>query len=167
VIVSTGGGSGSGAWVARVVEAWERLAARGADGGRRMRVFPGLYWSDDEVASVAARADAGRCVVAPFSGDFLRWVRRADLSISRAGYNTCVNVLEARSRALLVPDPRMSDQPFRARRLAEHGLAGVVASEEPSVAELADAIEAALRCERPEHAFDLDGARRTRELLSR
>jgi predicted glycosyltransferase len=167
VIVSTGGGSGSGAWVARVVEAWERIAARGADGGRRMRVFPGLYWTDREVAALEARAGAGRCVVAPFSADFLRWVRRADLSISRAGYNTCVNVLEARSRAVLVPDPRMSDQPFRARRFVEHGLAEVVWGEEPSVEELADAIGKALRRERPEHAFDLDGARRTRELLNR
>jgi predicted glycosyltransferase len=167
VIVSCGGGSGSGAWVERVVEAWGRLVARGAHGGRRMRVFPGLFWSAEEVAVLQRRADDARCVVAAWSGDFFRWVQRAELSISRAGYNTCVNVLEARCRALLVPDPRMSDQPFRAQRFAEHGLAEVVASPEPSAAELADAIEAALRRERPQHAFDLDGARRTCELVSR
>src|SRR4030095_7923839 len=97
----------------------------------------------------------------PFTSDFLGWVERADLSISRAGYNTCTNLLETRTRALLLPDPRMSDQRLRAQRFAEHGLAEVVHEEEPSVELLAEAIEAALRREPPRHAFDLDGAQQT------
>jgi len=167
VVVSTGGGVGSAALVERVVEAWRRLVSRGADAGRRMQVFCGLFWSDDEIQKLRARAAGGRCVVLPFTSDFLHHVENADLSISRAGYNTCTNLLEARCRSLLLPDPRMSDQLFRAQRFAEHGLAEVVSGEEPSVAELAEAIEAALRRERPRHAFELDGAQRTCDLLSR
>jgi predicted glycosyltransferase len=60
----------------------------------------------------------------------------------------------------------MSDQQFRAQRFAAHGLAEVVSGEEPSVAELAEAIDTALRRERPRHGFDLDGAQRTCDLLS-
>ena len=167
VVVSTGGGAGSAALVERVVEAWARVVSSGADGGRLLQVFSGLFWSDDEVSRLRERATAGRCVVLPFTGDFLHWVEQADLSISRAGYNTCTNLLETRSRALLLPDPRMSDQLFRAQRFAEHGLAEVVDGEEPSVALLAEAIEGALRREPPRHAFDLDGAQRTCGLLSR
>ena len=166
MVVSTGGGAGSAELVERVVEAWARLVSRGADGGRLLQVFAGLFWSDDEIARLRERATAGRCVVLPFTSDFLRQVERADLSISRAGYNTCTNLLETRTRALLLPDPRMSDQRFRAQRFAEHGLAEVV-FEEPSVALLADAIEAALRREPPRHALDLDGAQQTCALLSR
>jgi predicted glycosyltransferase len=167
VVVSTGGGAGSAALVERIVEAWGRIVSRGADGRRRLLVFSGLFWSDDEVARLRERAAAGRCVVAPFSSDFLRQLEQADLSISRAGYNTCTNLLETRSRALLLPDPRMSDQHFRAQRFAEHGLAEVVYEKEPSAELLAEAIEAALRRDPPRHAFDLDGAQRTCALLSR
>jgi predicted glycosyltransferase len=167
VVVSTGGGAGSAALVERVVEAWGRLVSRGADGGRLLLVFAGLFWSGDEVARLRERAAAGRCRVLPFSGDFLRQVEQADLSISRAGYNTCTNLLETRRRALLLPDPRMSDQHFRAQRFAEHGLAEVVYEKEPSAELLAEAIEAALRREPPRHAFDLGGAQRTCALLSR
>jgi predicted glycosyltransferase len=166
VVVSTGGGAGSAALVERVVEAWGRLVSRGADGGRLLLVFAGLFWSDGEAARLRERA-TGRCAVLPFSSDFLRQVEQADLSISRAGYNTCTNLLETRTRALLLPDPRMSDQHFRAQRFAEHGLAEVVYEKEPSAELLAEAIEAALRREPPRHAFDLDGAQRTCALLSR
>jgi len=167
VVVSTGGGAGSAALVGRLVEAWDRLVSRGADAGRRLRIFRGLFWSEEEAEDLHRRVDGRRCVVGPFAGDFLRWIGQADLSISRAGYNTCANLLETRCRALLLPDPQMSDQPLRARRFAEHGLAEVVASGEPCVAELAEAIERALHRERPSHAFDLDGALRTSALLSR
>jgi len=166
VVLSTGGGAGSAALVERVVEAWRRLVSRGADAGRHLRVYCGLFWSDDEIEKLRERAADGRCFVFPFTGDFLRQVENADLSISRAGYNTCTNLLEARCRALLLPDSRMSDQQFRAQRFAAHGLAEVVSGEEPSVAELAEAIDTALRRERPRHGFDLDGAQRTCDLLS-
>jgi predicted glycosyltransferase len=167
VVVSTGGGAGSAALVERIVEAWAGLVARGAHAGRRMLVFCGLFWSESEIARLRERAAGACCAVLPFTSDFLREIAGADLSISRAGYNTCTNLLETRSRALLLPDPRMSDQHFRARRFEQHGLASVVADAEPSPGLLADAIEAALRRERPQHAFDLDGARRSCELLSR
>jgi predicted glycosyltransferase len=165
VVASTGGGGGSATWVSRLVAAWTQLAQGGAAGGRRMVIFPGLFWSEEEVEALRGRVDPDSFAVAPFVDDFLSWMRAADLSISRAGYNTCANVLETRSRALLVPNPRMSDQPFRAQRLAELGLVEIVASEEPRVDELVQGIGAALCRERPVHSFDLEGARRTREFI--
>jgi predicted glycosyltransferase len=167
VVVSTGGGAGSAALVERVLEAWARLAARGAHGGRRLRVFAGLFWSEPERARLCASAGALGAELRPFAGDFLANLAQAELSISRAGYNTCTNLLETRCRALLLPDPRMSDQAFRAGRLAEHGLASVVDDPEPAPAALAEAIEAALARPRPRHAFELGGAERTCALLSR
>ena len=100
----------------------------------------------------------------PFSGEFLHWLQRADVSVSRAGYNTSTNLLETRVRAVLVPDPRMSDQAFRARRLADCGVAEVVEEAAASPERLAEALCAAAARPRPQHDFDLDGARRCCEL---
>jgi predicted glycosyltransferase len=167
VVVSSGGGAGSAGLIAAVIDAWQRLVARGAHGGRRLRVFTGLFLGEHEVEALRRRAAGTSSVVAPFGPDFLRWLARADLSISRAGYNTCTNLLETRTRALLLPDPRMSDQHYRARRFAELGLAESIAGGTPAPDELAAAIGRALGRARPRHAFDLEGALRTRELLSR
>jgi predicted glycosyltransferase len=166
VVASGGGGAGSGEHAERVLEAWSRLAARGLVGRRRLALFTGVFWSDAEVARLARSAAAQGALAMPFSADFLLWLARADLSISRAGYNTCTNVLELRVRALLVPDPRMSDQAFRAARLAERGLAHTLPAESASVEALCDAIAAALRADAPTHDLDLEGARRTSELLA-
>lgn len=166
VVASSGGGAGSGELAERILEAWGRLAARGDAGGRRLALFTGAFWSDAEVARLGRAAAAQGAIAVPFSRDFLRSLARADLSISRAGYNTCTNVLELRVRALLVPDPRMSDQPFRAARLAERGLARVLAPECATVESLCESLAAALRADAPVHDLDLEGARRTSELLA-
>jgi predicted glycosyltransferase len=167
VVVSSGGGAGSAGLVAAVIDAWQRVIERGAHGGRRLRVFTGLFLGDDEADALRRRVAGSSTVVAPFGPDFLRWLVRADLSISRAGYNTCTNLLETRTRALLLPDPRMSDQHYRARRFAELGLAETLTSDSLAPEDLAAAIERTLARERPSHGFDLDGAHRTHELLSR
>jgi predicted glycosyltransferase len=89
--------------------------------------------------------------------------RVADLSISRPGYNTCMNVLAARRRALLVPDPGMPDQVFRAGRFGELGWADVLRDEHPAA--FADAIVRALRRPEPIPDVALDGGAATRRLL--
>jgi predicted glycosyltransferase len=97
--------------------------------------------------------------------DLRPWLRRAALSISRAGYNTTVELLAAAVPAVVVADERMSDQPFRAARL---DLLGLAAAAEAN----ADSIEAAIRrvLASPRNAprrFRLDGARETRRILER
>lgn len=166
VAVSAGGGSGSGERMARVAEAWSLLAARGDADGRALMLFTGAFWDAREVEELRSRASHSRCKVVPFSDDFLRWLQACELSISEAGYNTCTNVLQTRKRALLVPNARMSDQPFRARRFAERGLAATLDSEPGDPETLADAIGCALRRDLPVHDLDLDGARRTREIVA-
>jgi predicted glycosyltransferase len=144
VVVSVGGGVEAVELLGPVRAAWARVR-----GDRRLVEFPGPF------APERAR----------FTPDLASWLSACDLSVSRAGYNTCVDVLRARARALLVPSPRMSDQRLRARRLQELGLAQVLAPEDASPEGMAVAIRLALLRPRPEHPIRLDGAERTRALV--
>jgi predicted glycosyltransferase len=103
--------------------------------------------------------------IEPFAADFQARLAGSALSVSQAGYNTCVELLAARVPAVLVPNPRMSDQRIRAERLARHGLAEVVDGDPPAVEALAQAMGRALGSPPPVHRFDLGGVARTRRLL--
>ena len=100
--------------------------------------------------------------------DFATLLRNCELSISQAGYNTVMEALQARSRAVLVPylGPGESEQTQRARLLAERGLVEVLDEDRLEPAALAAAVERAARRARPSPgAIDLGGARRSAGLL--
>jgi predicted glycosyltransferase len=62
-----------------------------------------------------------RVTIEKFSSDFISYLAAADLSISMAGYNTCMNILASRVRALVWPFPQNHEQTMRAGRLAAIG----------------------------------------------
>ena len=80
-------------------------------------------------------------------------------------YNTAVQLLQARVRSVLVPNPDSSDQSPRARRLAKPGLATVIEGAAPPVEAIATAIEEAMAQSSVEHALDLDGVAVTQRML--
>jgi predicted glycosyltransferase len=155
ILVSAGGGVEAETLVAQCAEAW-----RGAGDDRPLVAFTGPFLGEDAFARLRARADVRR-----FTEDLAAWMAASDLSVSRGGYNTCVDILVSRARALVVPSPRMSDQRLRARRLAELGIVETLAPEDVTPEALLAAMRRALARPRPEHAIALDGARRTREIL--
>ncbi len=155
IVVSAGGGVEAEALLGMCFEA-RRLPGD----GREVTAFTGPFASEEAFARLGALGDVRR-----FTPDLASWMAASDLSVSRAGYNTCADILLSRARALVVPSPRMSDQRLRARRLAELGVVETLAPEDATPEALADAMRRALARPRPAHAIDLDGARRTRELL--
>jgi predicted glycosyltransferase len=157
VLASIGGGADAAGLLDLCRDAWERPqpAQRSV---RDLVLCQGL--GDGEPP-----APGGGIRTLPFSGDFLRYLARADLSVSYAGYNTCTNLLATRVRAVVVPNPRMSDQAARAEVLARLGVARVLAADGLTAAGLAEAMVDALEGPRPEHGMTLDGADRTVRLL--
>ena len=95
-------------------------------------------------------------------------MQSAELSISQAGYNTCMNVLEIGAKAILVPVPaeRDLDQAPRAKKLSELGIADMMRSEELTLERMANAILERLESPLVEHNIVLNGAERTEQLLS-
>jgi predicted glycosyltransferase len=89
--------------------------------------------------------------------------------VSQAGYNTVLELLAHRVRAVVVPYEGSGDeQPLRAGLLAERGLLEVVPEPALSPARLAAAMDATLgRPDFPAPArLDLDGATRSVEILA-
>lgn len=166
VIVSAGG-TGGMAILACAIDAWNRLVARRAVGDRTLLVFLPLSVGADDAAALQRRFGSDSIRVMPYTTDFLNWMQSADLSISHAGYNTCTNVLQTRTRSILIPNLEMSDQALRARRFAERGLATAFEPAELTPDRLADAIVDELQTAAPEHDINLDGANATRRIVDR
>jgi predicted glycosyltransferase len=91
----------------------------------------------------------------------------AAVSISQAGYNTCLDVLRAGVPALLVPFARdnENEQRTRALRLQELGLVKVLEEREQTSERLACEIRGLLNFKFARPALDLNGAERSAELI--
>lgn len=162
VLVSAGGGAEGVALAVPCIEAWKQLDGEGVLDGREMVIFAGAFIEDAHFDALRASCADGPFRLERFTSNFLPWMNHADLSISRAGYNTCMNVLETQPPAIFVPSIAMDDQEFRARRLMDLGLAQVIHPDHLSATKLATAIRDALNRTVPQHPLGLNGAAQTR-----
>ncbi len=167
VLVSAGGGAEAYELIVPCIEAWKLLLKQGVTQGREMVIFTGPFVQDDQFESLKQMCDGGPFRLSCFASDFLSWMHASDFSISRAGYNTCMNVLETGTPALLVPIVQAGDQVFRANKLAQQGIADVIASADMSSDILADIIAKGLSQSRSSHDIALDGANKTLEFVSK
>ena len=161
VLVSAGGGAEGAEVAGPCLEAWAHLGREGGTRGHRMELYTGVYADELAVAGLIERAAALGARVRRFSTAFSSWLRACALSVSRAGYNTCVEILAARARAILVPSARMADQWLRAQRLRDLGLAELISPLDATPERIAHAIAAGLSAPRPQHDLALDGAEQT------
>ncbi len=167
VLVSAGGGTEAYELIVPCIEAWKLLLKQGTTQGRGMVIFTGPFVQDEQFESIRQMCNSGPFRLASFAPDFLSWMDAADFSISRAGYNTCMNVLETGISALLVPSVPMGDQVFRAEKLSELGLADMIALEDLSPDSVADAIRNGISQSPPRHDIALDGANKTLDFVSK
>src|SRR5262249_34650494 len=102
-----------------------------------------------------------------FRPDFPVLLRNCRLSVSQAGYNTVMDVLAASARAVVIPfaEGGETEQPTRARLLADRGLLTVLDPERLTPDKLAAAIDAAVDNERPTVSFDMFGSDNTARLV--
>ena len=165
VVVSTGGGAVGAALLAAASEA---RALSGAAGGRVWRLLAGANLDPAAFAALAASAPDG-VVVERARDDFPILLANCAVSVSQAGYNTVVEVLRARARAVLVPFARSgeTEQALRAARLEARGR--VVRLEEATLTPggLAAAVDGALAGPPPgAPPAAMDGAERSAGLIA-
>ncbi|HTZ35121.1 MAG TPA: glycosyltransferase, partial [Stellaceae bacterium] len=163
ILVSVGGGAAGRALVIAALQA--RRGGCLADHG--WRILAGTSLGDDERAAVQ-RDLPPNVVVERFRHDFAALLRRCHVSVSQAGYNTVLDVLAAKARAVLVPfaAERETEQLTRAEHLAARGAVVLVRETELTPAVLARAIERAARGGLSPLAVDTDGARRSATLIA-
>ena len=173
VVVSGGGGQVAGPLFRAALAAWPLTTAARE---RPWRLVAGPYLPEPargELEAAAGRlpSRAGRpaVVVEAHRPDLGAHLAGAALSVSQAGYNTVLELVARRVRALVVPYEGSGDeQPLRAQLLADRGLLAILPEAELTPARLAREMDAALgRSGFPAPAHvDLDGARRSVAILA-
>ena len=175
--VTTGAGEGSGVLISGgggVVAERLMQAALGAQPRSRLKDEPWRVLAGPAVGEAAferlrdlahggARVERNRA-------DFAALLARCRVSVSQGGYNTLMDVVSARARALIVPfsDAGQAEQPTRARLFAARGLVQVLPAEELEPSALAAAIDRTAAAPRPPAgALDVDGAGRAAEWVLR
>jgi predicted glycosyltransferase len=163
VVVSAGGGA-AGHALLRVA-----LAARrsGCLAGLPWCLITGTNLPDADFAALGTDLPDG-VVVERFCYNFVGLLRGCRVSVSQAGYNTALDILAARARAVLVPFAagRETEQPMRAERLAALGAVELVREDELSPQSLAAAIERAASREPATVAIDTGGAVSSARLIA-
>jgi predicted glycosyltransferase len=163
VIVSGGGGPAGHALLLTALEA----RRRGCLAHLPWRLLTGANVPEADLTALARDAPIG-VRVERFRRDFPALLRGCHVSVSQAGYNTVMDVLAARARAVLVPfaAERETEQLLRAEALAARGIAEVVRESELSAAVLACAIERAAARDPIALALDTGGAIRSAQLIA-
>lgn len=164
VVVSAGGGAVGQALFATALAA--RPLTRLARGSWRLLV--GHQVPADVLTALQARAPDG-VTVERARPDFRQILAHCRISVSQAGYNTVMDILTARARAVLIPfsGGGEREQSLRAERLAARGLAQVVTETELDPRRLAAAIDAADAMPAPHtDGIDLGGAAASVDLIA-
>jgi len=163
VVASSGGGRAGYCLLKSVLTACRQLQGRR---GVRLHLFTGPFMAAEEFNDLQAMAGEG-LIVQRFTLRFLEYLSAADLSISLAGYNTCMNLLATGVPALVLPYTRQREQPLRVERLKPYLPLTVLSENDLEPGRLVPVIESGLKL-KPRHgppSVNLDGADRTARYL--
>jgi predicted glycosyltransferase len=167
VLVSAGGGRVGEPLLQAAIDAHARLRGRQRV---NMRLIAGPFLDDAAWRRLRERARGIRGLeVRRAVRDLSPELRSASLSISQCGYNTALEVLQARIPALVVPyhAPGEDEQMRRAQRLQDLGAVRMLDPRDCNGGRLAAQIGAMLGSAPADVKLDLDGARASAELLWR
>lgn len=166
IIVSIGGGRVGHELIACALAAAPQLPP-----SLRWQIFSGPHMPDEQFDLLQQQAaKLANSTLQHHTTEFPTWLSQADLSISMAGYNTCMDLVSARVRALVYPfnEHDNHEQTLRARKLEQLGYVRVLEPARLTPAYLAAEISRALATPPPAPlvALDLQGAPKTAELLT-
>ena len=113
IVASAGGGRSGYTLLTSVIDACELLRDRLP---LRLEVFTGPFMENEEFEKLSARTSAG-FRIRRYTKRFLDYLYAADLSVSLAGYNTCMNLLVTKVPALIYPYARQREQPMRVNKI--------------------------------------------------
>jgi predicted glycosyltransferase len=163
VIVSAGGGAVSENLLRAAMRARPMTRLRDAP----WRVLCGHAMPNDVYEKLRREASEG-ITVERARPDFIELLRHAALSISQGGYNTMMETIATRTRAVVVPyaGGLETEQTLRAELLAKRGAFSVVDEKSLSPEAIARAAEAALDGAAPEAlALDVGGGKKSAEII--
>ena len=113
IVVSAGGGRSGYPLLSNILDAYHLT-----NNSTRIRIemFSGPFRDPTEFKKLTAKAVDG-IRIRHFTQRFLDYLSAADLSVSLAGYNTCMNLLATRVPALVFPYSKQREQPIRVEKI--------------------------------------------------
>ncbi len=137
----------------------------------RLAVFTGPYMPDQQYEALRRLASQHPHIdVQRFTPTFQTLMQQAVLSISMAGYNTCMNVLKTGTRALVLPftGHKNDEQTIRAKKLEKRGQLTVLEPEDLTPDRLTAKIVASLTMPHPgQHSINTEGGTHTAAAIER
>ena len=165
IVVSAGGGIVGESLLRTAIEALDHFEG---DPEVEMKVIAGPFFPDEAWTTLRAETRGKpQLTVVKHVSNLCDELRSAAVSISQAGYNTCLDILRAGVPALLVPFARgnENEQHKRALRLQRLGAARVLHQDNLNPARLATAIRESMNIEMAKPQLDLNGAERSAQII--
>lgn len=160
-IIISMGGNGSHKTIQHCINAWQSSDMKEIASIYKLIIFLPINFDQHNIDIISDSIQ-----ILPFSTSFLSMLHNAALSISEAGYNTCMNILETKTSALLIPNSTMSDQLPRAKIFHKHGFVSMLNPDNMNTSNLVDKIKLALHKKTPTHNINLNGAVATASFLT-
>ncbi|TKB23825.1 glycosyl transferase [Desulfopila sp. IMCC35006] len=163
IVASIGGGNVGSELLYAAIEAFTIL--RDAISAH-LQIFCGPY-CDEKTYQALLQRSRGDITVERFTDHFPAWLAAADLSISMAGYNTCMNLVQAGIPSLVYPFRQNREQRLRAEKLARKVPMTILEDADLPPILFAKKMAQQLENMRYSKAINLDGAEETAKHLAR
>jgi predicted glycosyltransferase len=137
IVASAGGGNVGATLLLSVVKAFHELSLQQ---DALLQVYTGPYMDRKDKNNLQSFA-GGRISVEEFTSDFVSLLGAADLSISMAGYNTCMNIVAAGVPSLVWPFGQNREQRMRALKIARFAPMTLLEDQDLALEKLSQLIE--------------------------
>ena len=134
----------------------------------QLLIFTGPYLAEEQFAKLQEKVAAHpHIILKRFTANFLKYMKQATVSISMAGYNTCMNILSTGVQALVLPfsGGGNDEQGSRAGKLEALGLLGVLEADNLNGQTLAEKIKERLQPQNNRTQLNLQGVTTTTQCL--
>lgn len=156
IVASIGGGNVGEELLTTLAKSFEQLH----DENIFLQIFTGPF-ADTAFFNELQKFASKHLKVERFTPRFPDWLAAADLSVSMAGYNTCMNILAAGVPALLYPFNQNQEQYLRVQKLTERVPFTILGQQDLNPSILANLVRSQLKQKRFISPVSLDGAGNT------
>lgn len=161
IVASIGGGNVGSALLQATIESFRILTS---SNDAHLQLFCGPYCEESTFQQLQ-KSSRNDISIDRFTNRFPDWLQAADLSISMAGYNTCMNLLQAGIPALVYPFGQNREQLLRAKRLGKKIPLTILQENDLTPSILAQKIISHLAIPRFSSDINLNGAQNTAKKL--
>jgi len=132
-------------------------------------MFTGPFMPEEKYTQLQAMADGCKNIkIYRYTSNFLKYMEAADLSISMAGYNTTMNILTTKVRAMILPFTGNDDreQALRSQKLENLGIVDVIHASELIPDIFAEKVITCLNKQPNQIKIDLEGVIKTANFVN-